>query len=94
VAGLTARQALLGLQMLKHKGFTVAYSPFCDDVDASILSDHVGQLSPHDFIFYVGQSVDLGHIKAFFVEASSDILFLLTGFVNPDPSHDLPITVL
>ena len=95
VAGLTSKQALLGLRVLKQKGFTVAYSPFVDDVDLSgALADPDRLLAPEDFIWYAGESGDADHIKGFFDDAGERITILLVGAAVPPYSHVLPITVM
>ena len=97
VAGLTSKQALLGLRVLKQKGFTVAYSPFVDDVDLRLsgaLADPDRLLAPEDFIWYAGESSDADHIKAFFDEAGEGIAILVAGAADPHYSHNLPITLM
>jgi hypothetical protein len=95
VAGLTLKQALLGLRVLKQKGFTVAYSPFVDDVDVSgVLGDPDRLLAPEDFIWYAGESGDADHIKGFFDEAGEGIAILVAGAADPHYSHSLPITLM
>ena len=97
VAGLTSKQALLGLRVLKQKGFTVAYSPFVDDVDLRLsgaLADPDRLLAPEDFIWYAGESGDADHIKGFFDDAGERITILLVGAAVPPYIHVLPITVM
>jgi hypothetical protein len=95
VAGLTSKQALLGLRVLKQKGFTVAYSPSADDVDVSgVLGDPDRLLDPEDFIWYAGKYGDADHIKEFFDEAGEFITILLVGAAAPHYSHSLPITAM
>ena len=77
--------------MLKQKGFTVAYSPFADDVDLSgALADPDRLLGLYDFIWYAGESGDEVHIKGFFDETGEGITIMVAGAADPHYSHELP----
>ena len=68
---------------------------FADDVDVTgALADPDRLLPQWDFIWYAGESGDVGRIKEFFDEAGEGITILLAGAADPHYSHSLPITVM